>query len=165
MDTDKLFELATPYLSKNDFGVGHTKRVFDIAQKDFIIKPELKELIFSSIILHDIGGSTIKEQYAKGPEIATKLLKKLGCSETFIKEICEIISTHHEHPENPSEPFKILYDSDKIVMFTREEYPHYNSKANFDWKNIITLIYSNKGKQLATKMLAQRKKENKNPQE
>ncbi len=163
MDLDKLFELATPYLSKNDFGVGHTKRVFDIAQKNFIIKPELKELAFASIILHDIGGSTIKEQYAKGPEIASKLLKKLGCNDNFIKETCEIIGAHHEHPENPSDPFKVLYDSDKIVMLTKEEYPHYNSKEKFDWKNVINLIYSNKGKQIATKMFSQRQKENKSP--
>lgn len=148
-------------MSKNDFGVGHTKRVFEIAQKNFTIKPEQKELTLASIILHDIGGSTIKEQYDKGPSTATKLLKELKCNENFISKVCEIISTHHEHPENPTETFKILYDSDKIVMFTKEEYPYYNSKTDFDWNKIITLIYSNQGKQLATKMLIQRQKETK----
>jgi len=161
MDTNKLFELATPYLEKNDFGVGHTKRVFKIAKENFPVKKGREELTFASIILHDIGGSTIKEQYEKGPQIATELLKKLGCPDGFIGQVCEIIGTHHEHPDNPSEPFRVLYDSDKIVMFSREEYPYYNARADFDWNKIIDLMYSKKGKQLAEKMLGQRRKEQK----
>jgi len=161
MDTVKLLELATPYLEKNDFGVEHTKRVFATAKQNFPVKKECEELALTSIILHDIGGSTVKEQYEKGPQIAKELLKKLGCPDGFIKQVCEIISTHHEHPENPSEPFRILYDSDKIVMFTREEYAFYNARKDFDWNKIIALIYSRQGKQLAEHMLAQRRKDQK----
>ncbi len=161
MDTDKLFELASPYLEKNDFGIAHTKRVFDIAKQNFPVKPELHELTYTAIILHDIGGSTIKEQYVKGPQIATILLKKLNCPESFIKQVCEIISTHHEHPDKPSEPFRTLYDSDKLVMFSAQEYPYYNTRENFDWNKIVALIYSGKGKELAKKSLAQRRKEQK----
>jgi hypothetical protein len=159
MDLDKLFELATPYLEKNDFGVGHTRRVFDIAKNNFSVNPVLEELTFSSIILHDIGGSTIKDQYEKGPQIATLLLKMLNCSASFVRQVCKIIGTHHEHPDNPSEVFQILYDSDKIVMFSKEEYPHYNSQNDFDWNKIVDLIYSPDGKELAQKWLAQRKTE------
>lgn len=159
MDLDKLFELATPYLEKNDFGVEHTKRVFDIAKNHFSVTPVLEELTFTSIILHDIGGSTIKDQYAKGPETATILLKKLSCSDSFIRQVCKIISTHHEHPDCPSESFQVLFDSDKIVMFSKEEYPHYNSQKDFDWNKIIDLIYSQNGKVLAKKWWTQRKKE------
>ncbi len=160
MDTDKLFELATPILEKNDFGVGHTKRVFEIAKQNFPVKSDLQDLTYVAIILHDIGGSTIKEQYEKGPQIATALLKKLGCcSESFIKQVCDIISTHHEHPTNPSEPFLSLYDSDKLVMFSPEEYPYYNAREGFDWDKIINLIYTKKGQQLAKKSLAQRRKD------
>ena len=159
MNFDKLFELATSYLERNDFGVAHTKRVFDIAKQNFPVKPELQELTFASIILHDIGGSSIKEQYEKGPQIATVILKKLGCPDYFISQVCEIISTHHEHPENPSEPFRILYDSDKLVMFSPEEYLHYNSGKDFDWNKIVALMYSKQAKQLAKELLAQRRKE------
>jgi hypothetical protein len=159
MDLDKLFELATPYLEKNDFGVGHTRRVFDIAKNNFSIKSVLEELTFSSIILHDIGGSTIKDQYEKGPQIAALLLKTLNCSVSFVRQVCKIISTHHEHPDNPSEVFQVLYDSDKIVMFSKEEYPHYNSQNGFDWNKTVDIIYSQNGKKLAQKWLAQRKKE------
>ena len=159
MNTDKLIELATPYLEKNDFGVSHTERVIVIAKQNFPIKPDLEELTYTSIILHDIGGSSIKDQYEKGPQIATVILKKLGCPRIFINQVCEIISTHHDHPDNPSGPFKILYDSDKLVMFSNEEYQHYNSNKDFDWDRIVDLIYSKKAKQVAREMLAKRRKE------
>ena len=160
MDIDKLFELATPYLEKNDFGVAHTKRVFSLAKQNFSVKPEFEELTYASIILHDIGGSSIKDQYEKGPEIATFILKKLGCPQEFINRVCEIISTHHDHPDSPSEPFRVLFDSDKLVMFSKEEYPYYNSRKDFDWNKITSLIYSKHVAKLAKKMLDQRRKEN-----
>jgi hypothetical protein len=159
MNTDKLFELAKPYLEKNDFGVAHTERVFSIAKENFPIKPELKELTYASIILHDIGGSSIKDQYEKGPRIATNILKNLGCSEIFIRHVCEIINSHHDHPDNPSAPFSVLYDSDKLVMFSKEEYPHYNSRKDFDWNKIVDLMYSKQAKHLAQELLVQRRKQ------
>jgi hypothetical protein len=157
MDVKKLFGLAKPYLEKNDFGMAHTKRVFDIARENFYIPQELQELIFYSIILHDIGGGSIKNQYEKGPGIATSLLKLMGCDEDFIQEVCMIVGTHHDHPDNPSLPFRVLYDSDKLVMFSKAEFPYYNSNAGFDWDKIVDLIYSEKAKLLARELLKQRR--------
>lgn len=159
IDIDKLFQLVTPYLDKNDFGVAHTKRVFNIAKQNFPVKLELQELTYTSIIMHDIGGRSIKDQYEKGPQISKTILKKLNCPDSFIRQVCEIVSTHHEHPDNPSEPFRILSDSDKLVMFSPEEYPYYNARVGFDWNKIIVLIYSKKGQELAKKLLAQTRKE------
>jgi HD superfamily phosphohydrolase YqeK len=159
MEIEKMFEMATQYLEKNDFRVAHTKRVFNMAKQNFMPKPELLELTYAAIILHDIGGSSIKDQYEKGSKIVTITLKKLNCSDYFISQICKIISTHHEHPEHASEPFKILYDADKPVMFSPQEFSIYNSRMEFDWNKIIDLIFSQKGKVLAKKMLAQRRME------
>lgn len=159
MDTDKLFQLATPILENNDFGVSHTQRVYSIAREHFPVKAELEDLTYASIILHDIGGCTIKDQYEKGPAIATRLLKQLNCPEDFIGQVCTIIATHHDHPENPSEPFKALYDADKLVMFTPKEYAYYNAREGFDWEKIVTLIYAEKGRSLAKSWLDQRRKE------
>ena len=159
MDFDRLFELAKPYLEKNDFGMAHTKRVFDIARENFAVPLELQELTFSSIIMHDIGGSSIKDQYEKGPEIASSILKQLRYDESFIREVCEIIRTHHEHPVKPSVPFRVLYDSDKLVMFSPEEFPHYNSRAGFDWDRIVDSIYSEHVKLLTKTLLTQRRNE------
>jgi hypothetical protein len=159
MGFEGLFELARPYLESNDFGAAHTQRVFDIARENFTVPSELQELTFSSIILHDIGGGSIKDQYEKGPEIAVSVLRQLGYAESFIEEVCEIIRTHHDHPDNPSLPFRILYDSDKLVMFSPEEFPYYNSIADFDWNKIVNLIYSEHMRQLAKKILKQRQNE------
>jgi hypothetical protein len=118
--------------------MAHTKRVFDIAKANFTVPQELQELTFSSIILHDIGGSNIKDQYEKGPEIAESILNQLGYDERFIQEMCIIIGAHHNHQDNPSLPFRVLYDTDKLVMFSPEEFPHYNSRTSFDWKKLWT---------------------------
>ena len=155
MDCEKLFALAKPYLDKNDLGAAHTSRVLAIARKNFPIPKELEDLTVASIILHDIGGATIKDQYEKGPAIAATVLKQMGCDEMFVQQVTAIVGTHHDHPGKPSEPFRILYDSDKLVMFSPEEFPVYNSRPDFDWNRIVDLIYSEKGKRLARDMLRQ----------
>lgn len=159
MDVERLFELAKPYLDKNDFGLAHTRRVFDIARENFAVPPELQELTFSSIVLHDIGGSSVKDQYEKGPEIAASILKQMGCEASFIEAVCRIIGTHHDHPDSPSLPFRVLYDADKLVMFSPEEFFYYNSRAGFDWDKIVDLIYSENAKLLAKELLKQRRNE------
>jgi hypothetical protein len=159
LDYEIVFKLAEPYLKKNDFGMPHTRRVFDIAKQNFEIPQELGKLVFCSIIMHDIGGSSIEKQYQNGPTIATSLLQKLGYNESFAKEVCQIVRTHHDHPSNPSLAFKILYDSDKLVMFSNEEFSYYNSKPNFNWNEIIDLIYHQHARRLAKKLLWQRKTE------
>ena len=159
MDYEKLFALAKPYLEKNDMGSAHTSRVLAIARKNFSIPKELEDLTVSAIILHDIGGSTIKEQYEKGPKIAASILNRMNCDEVFIEQVCKIVGTHHDHPEKPSVPFKILFDSDKLVMFSKEEFPYYDARPNFDWDKIVDAIYSEQGKILARKTIKQRREE------
>jgi hypothetical protein len=159
MNCETVFQLAEPYLKKNDFGMPHTRRVFDIARANFVIYKELEELVFCSIIMHNIGGSTIEKQYVEGPKIAASILQKLGYPEGFVEEVCEIVRTHHGHPDNPSEAFRILYDSDKLVMFSPQEFPYYNSKPDFNWNEIVDLIYSEHMRDLAKKLLQQRKAE------
>jgi hypothetical protein len=159
MDYEKVFKLAEPYLKKNEFGMPHTRRVFDIAKQNFEIPQESEELVFCSIILHDIGGSSIQKQYEEGPKIAATILRKLGYDEVFVKEICEIVRTHHDHPDHPPLAFKILHDSDKLVMFSPQEFPHYNSHPNFNWNKIIDLVYSQHCRDLAKNLLRQRRSE------
>jgi hypothetical protein len=153
--------LAKPILDKNDLGAGHTSRVLAIARENFSIPQNIEDLTVASIILHDIGGSTIKDQYEKGPIMAASVLEQMDCDEAFIKKVTAIVGTHHDHPEAPSEPFRILYDSDKLVMFSPEEFSVYDSRTNFDWERIVTLIYSERGKRLAREWLVQRRSEKK----
>jgi hypothetical protein len=158
LDYEKLVSLAKPYLEKNDLGSAHTSRVLAIAKQNFVIPNELEDLIISSIILHDIGGSSIKEQYEKGPQIAALILGRMeGVDETLIERVCKIVGTHHDHPDEPSVPFRILYDSDKIVMFSPEEFKVYDARISFDWDRVIDLMYSDLAKKLAREMLMQRR--------
>jgi hypothetical protein len=159
MNYETVFELAEPFLKKNDFGIPHTRRVFAIAKKNFEIPKEMEELVFCSIIMHDIGGSTIEKQYKNGPEITASILQKLGYNSRFIEKVCKFIRTHHDHPYNPPLALKILYDSDKLVMFSPEEFSYYNSKPNFDWNQIVKLIYHELARDLANRLLLQRKTE------
>ena len=161
MDIKRLFKIATPILEKNNFGVSHTKRVFDIAKRNFKVKPDFEDLTYAAIILHDIGGCTIEDQYQKGPSIAVALLKQLDCTDLFIEQVCSIIRTHHDHHDTPSIPFRTLYDADKLVMFSPEEYPIYNSREGFDWDKIVDLIYTQKGRDLACRALKKRRREGK----
>jgi hypothetical protein len=159
MDFEKLFASAKPILEKNDLGAAHTSRVLGIAQKNFQIPSDQQDLTIATIILHDIGGATIKDQYEKGPAIAAALLRQIGCDEAFIVQVCHIVGTHHDHPDDPSLPFRVLFDSDKLVMFSPEEFPGYNARPSFDWDKIVSLLYSEKAKALAMEMLRQRRTE------
>lgn len=69
------------------------------------------------------------------------------------------MGTHYDHPANPSLPFRVLYDADKLVMFSPEEFPYYTSRAGFDWEKIVDLIYSEHARRLAKELLEQRRNE------
>ena len=154
---EKLLLLATPYLEKNDLGVSHTKRVLEIARKRLKIPVETEESAIASVILHDIGGRTIKDQYEKGPEIAAVLLKQLDYPSEFAENVCEIIRTHHERLDNPPVAFKILYDADQLVRFSEEEFPYYESTGT-DWNTVMERMYFSESKVWAMELLRERRK-------
>lgn len=159
MKHEKLLELAKPHLERNELSVEHTLRVLEIAKKNFNkynLDESSKDIVFSLIVLHDIGGSTKRQQYKKGPEIAKKLLEKLGYHSFDIKLICTFIAKHHERLSNPDDTFKILFDSDQLVKFSNEEFEHYNSKLFFNWNKIIESFYHPDIKEEAKKLLAKR---------
>ena len=160
MKHKQLLELARHYLEDNDFGTGHTLRVLEIAKKNYNkydLDKSWRNIVYSLVILHDIGGSEIKDQYEKGPVIAKKLLKKLSYYDFDIRLICGFIARHHERLDDPHEMFKILFDSDQLVKFSKEEFQHYNSKPNFNWQNIIDSFYNENLKDSAKKSLKERK--------
>ena len=154
---EKLLLLTTPYLQKNDLGVGHTKRVLEIARKRLNIPVETEELAVASIILHDIGGRTIKDQYEKGPEIAAVLLRQLDFPIEFAKQVCEIIRTHHERLDSLPVAFQILYDADQLVRFSEEEFPYYESIGT-NWNAVIERMYFSESKVWAMELRRERRK-------
>ncbi len=128
----------------------------DVARKNYdkySLDRTWKETVFSLVVLHDIGGSEIKDQYKRGPAIARKLLNKLDYKKFDINLICTFIAKHHERLEDPHDVFKILFDSDRFVMFSKEEFNNYNSRPGFDWQGIIDDFYNDDLRKLAKKLL------------
>ena len=164
MKYKKLLELAGPYLKENDLGVSHTTRVLDIAKKNYQLyglDEFSRDIVYSLIVLHDIGGSKIKDQYEKGPKIAKELLTKLNFHRFDIMLICECIARHHERLPDPHDIFKILFDSDQLVKFSDEEFNHYNSNPNFDWNKVMASFYNENVKNQAEALLNGKKTNNK----
>ena len=63
MKYKELLELAKPYLEKNTLGVKHTLRVLEIANKNYdkySLDESWRDVVFSLIVLHDIGGKGVK---------------------------------------------------------------------------------------------------------
>jgi|TARA_B100001971_G_C18202934_1_gene545769 hypothetical protein len=163
MKYPKLLKLAEPYLEENDFGVSHTLRVLEIAKTNYNkynLDDSWKDTVFSLIILHDIGGSEIKDQYEKGPTIAKELLERLDYHSFDIKLICSLIAQHHEKLVDPHDIFKILFDSDRLVMLSKEEFNNYNSRPDFNWQSIIDSFYHADLKDLAENLLKERRIDN-----
>ncbi len=44
-----------------------------------------------------------------------------------------------------------------VIKFSSEEFPYYNSRADFDWDRIVDLIYSERGTRLAKELLEKRR--------
>ncbi|MEA2038132.1 MAG: hypothetical protein U9O94_11595 [Nanoarchaeota archaeon] len=163
MKHKQLLELAKPYLEENDLGVDHTLRVLEIAKKNYDkydIEESWKDLVFSLIVLHDVDGSEIKDQYEKGPIIAKKLLEKLNYHKFDVKLISNFIVRHHKRLEDPHDMFKILFDSDQLVKLSKEEFNIYNSRSDFNWRRVIDSFYNDKLKELANDMLANLEEQN-----
>lgn len=159
MRTDRLLKMAEPYLRRNDLGVSHTERVLEISQKYFQRPAGKNEFVDVIAILHDIGGPSIKEQYENGPKIGRRLLEILQFSEEEIQEVCEIIRTHHNRVENPTEEFAILYDSDQMAKLTPEEFPIYE-KEKTNWEEIIRNMYHQSSISIANEWLKKRRNNN-----
>jgi len=159
MKYPKLLELAKPYLQRNELGVEHTERVLRLTKKYFRVAKEDMELVYSAIVLHDVGGSTVEKQRIKGPKIAMKLMRKLEYPEEIAAEICEMVKFHHDRLRDPSRAFKILHDCDQLAKFSQKEFPYYNSQPDFDWNDVIEAMYSGKAKRIARAELAKRMEE------
>jgi len=74
----------------------------------------------------------------------------------FTREVCEMRRVYHDKTERPSEIFIILYDSDPLVKFSKEEFVHYSSQNDVNWNNMIENLYHEHSKKITIKMLKRR---------
>ena len=114
---------------ENHFGddgkrVDHAKRVLRYAEE--LLKKESGDwhVIVPASILHDVGIKAAESKYGsaaghfqekEGPEIAKKILFRVGLRMQAITEICEIIAHHHTPDAIDTQNFKVLCDADMLV--------------------------------------------------
>ncbi|MHB8276873.1 MAG: HD domain-containing protein [Candidatus Humimicrobiaceae bacterium] len=82
------------------------------------------DVVIPAAILHDIGITLCERKYnssegslqeIEGPPIAREILESLKIDEKIIKEVCEIVTSHHSPGEINTVNFKIIWDADCLV--------------------------------------------------
>ncbi|MGB9643049.1 MAG: HD domain-containing protein [Candidatus Ratteibacteria bacterium] len=120
----------------------HAKKVLYFVEE--ILKEEKADwhIVIPAAILHDVGIKVAEEKYGssnpnlqemEGPEIARKLLLKVGLKKEDIEEICQIIAFHHSPGKINTLNFKVLYDADWLVNLK-------DKIRNTDKDNLTNLI-------------------------
>src|SRR5512136_1711338 len=84
--------------------IDHALRVTAFACGLMEEEPADPELVVATALLHDIGIREAERKYGssagnlqeiEGPPVAREILARIGFSEAFIGEACEIIASHH----------------------------------------------------------------------
>jgi len=125
----KLLKEIEDYFGTDIKRIEHAKKVLDFAEE--LLRQERADwhIVIPAAILHDVGIKAAEEKYGssaghyqekEGPEIARKILLKVGLKKEDIEEICQIIAHHHTPGKINTQNFKILYDSDWLVNLKDE---------------------------------------------
>jgi len=112
------------YFGDDSRRIEHALRVTAFACELMETEPANPDLVVATALLHDIGireaerkhGSSAGNlQEIEGPPVAREILSRLGFSEPFINEVCEIIASHHSPGELDTDNFRIIWDADWLV--------------------------------------------------
>ncbi len=150
------------YFGKDKRRIGHAKKVLEFAEeilKEIKILDGLnKAVITAAALLHDIGIHACEKKYnssegqlqeKEGPPIARHIMEKLNIEEKIIKEVCDIIASHHSPGEIDTSNFRILYDADWLVNLKDEV----DTKDKTNLRNIINKVFlTDRGRELAEKL-------------
>ncbi len=137
--------------------IDHAKKVMGYAEE--ILKKEGGDwhILMPTSILHDAGIKVAEEKYGssegklqekEGPEVARKMLLRLGLRMEDIDEICEIIAHHHTPGVIDTKNFRILYDADCLVNLEEKAQKMERKKLE---QHIEKLFLTPTGKALAKK--------------
>jgi len=155
---ERLLKELEEYFGNDKKRINHAKNVMRFAEE--LLKQEKADwhIVIPAAILHDVGIKTAEEKYGsnaghfqekEGPEVARKILLKLGFQKRDIDEICEIIAHHHLAGIVNTQNFKILYDADWLVNLKDEVDTQDKAKL----RQIINKIFlTEAGKVLAEKI-------------
>ncbi|MCK5545123.1 MAG: HD domain-containing protein [Desulfobulbaceae bacterium] len=144
--------------------IGHACRVVRHAEE--ILKGEHGNpgVIVIAGYLHDIGikeaekkyGSAKPEyQHMEGPPVAREILQKLEAKDGLIKEVCDIISHHHDPGPDETVNFRVIYDAD-LIAGLEEKYAGQKSVKEELAEIIKDKFLTESGRALAEKVLLDR---------
>jgi HD superfamily phosphodiesterase len=78
----------------------------------------MKELIYATALLHDIGRYSVYEEHMNhreaGPIVARPILEAAGFTEKEIETISYAIEKHGDYPDEPNSLAGMLYRADKM---------------------------------------------------
>lgn len=155
---EKLLKELEEYFGQDKKRIEHAKKVLNFSEE--LLKKEKgdRHIVIPAAILHDVGIKVAEEKYGssagnlqekEGPEIARKMLLKVGLRKEDIEEICQIIGNHHSPGKIDTLNFKILYDSDLLVNLKDE----FNLADKVKLREKIPKIFlTSEGKNLAEKI-------------
>jgi HD superfamily phosphodiesterase len=126
---EKLIKELEEHFGSDTKRINHAKKVLGFAQE--LLKQEKADwdIVVAASILHDIGIKPAEERFgssagnlqeALGPQIARRILLKLGVAQAKIQEICQIVAHHHSPGKINTLNFKVLYDADWLVNLKDE---------------------------------------------
>lgn len=124
-----LMKALEDYFGNDQKRINHAKKVMHFAEE--LLKKERGDwhIVIPASILHDVGIKAAEEKYGsaagrhqekEGPEIARKMLNKMGFKKEYADEICAIIAHHHTPGAIDTLNFKVLYDADRMVNLKEE---------------------------------------------
>jgi len=121
---DKLLFELNAYFGSDIKRINHAKKVLDYAEEILRQEGGNWQIVVPAAILHDVGIKIAEQKYGsnsghlqekEGPEIAKKILLKLGFKKEEIEKICQIIRYHHSPGKINSLDFQVILDADGLV--------------------------------------------------
>jgi HD superfamily phosphohydrolase YqeK len=125
----RLMKELEEYFGADEKRINHAKRVMQFAEEIMTQEKADWHIVIPASILHDIGIKESEKKYGsaagyyqekEGPDVARRILLKIGFKKEDIDEICEIIAHHHSPGKVKTQNFKVLYDSDWLVNLNDE---------------------------------------------
>jgi HD superfamily phosphodiesterase len=151
-------EAMQEYFGDDARRIDHALRVTGHAEEILGGEPGDREVVVATALLHDIGIREAERKYGssagnlqeqEGPPVARELLISLGYSESFIREVCAIIASHHSPGEVDTDNFRVLWDADWLVNLGDEM--DVSDKGNL--KGLIgKLFFTGTGKRIAERV-------------
>lgn len=140
------------------YGVDHTLKVLTNAEaimEGEHIPEDERELISIVAILHDIGVMEAQRKYGsmesvyqekEGPEVAKRILDKIGYDSTSADRVCYIIGNHHSPSKIDGMDFQIQWEADLLENL---EYMNISKNAGKLKQYIDDSFKTHTGKEIA----------------